>query len=130
MVNENTAYNRVYVRDCYVTLFDQLIDLLKECHDSKRNDARFNAMVTGNPGVGMSYFYLYVIYRIIKNPFLLGDWILVINSGDVFHMFYDGIFEEINPKEIKLNPKILRRKNSSRTTFWLELFYDFVYIVN
>jgi hypothetical protein len=100
MVNKNPKYGRVYVRRCYITLFDELVKLIRE--------GRFNAMITGNPGTGKSYFYLYVIFRFIKNPSLLGNWRLVINSGEQFHILNGDVFESIHPLEIQLNKDILR----------------------
>jgi hypothetical protein len=79
-----------------------------ECQSAENGNARFNAMITGNPGIGKSYFYLYVIFRFIKRPSMLGDWKLVINSGNVFHMFNDGVFEEVSFEKIRFTKKILR----------------------
>ena len=92
MVNLNPEYSRVYVRLCYVALFAKLVELVRK--------GRFNAMVTGNPGVGKSYFYLYVIFRFIKDPSLLGKWRLVINSGEHFHILNGDTFEAVHPPEI------------------------------
>ena len=92
MVNFNPEYSRVYVRPCYVTLFANLVELITE--------GRFNAMVTGNPGIGKSYFYLYAIFRFIKDPSLLGKWRLLINSGEHFHILNGDTFEAIDPPEI------------------------------
>ena len=92
MVNSNPEYSRIYVRPCYVTLFAKLVELITE--------GRFNAMVTGNPGIGKSYFYLYVIFRFIKDPSLLGKLRLVINSGANFHILNGDTFEAIDPTEI------------------------------
>ena len=97
MVNKNDEYGRVYVRHCYVTLFDELVKLIKE---RSIKGARFNAMMTGNPGIGKSYFYLYVIFRFIKEPSLLGNWKLVINSGAEFHILIGNTFQAIHPKKI------------------------------
>ena len=100
MVNKNPKYGRVYVRRCYVALFDELVKLIQE--------GRFNAMITGNPGIGKSYFYLYVIFRFIKDPSLLGNWRLVINSGEQFHVLNGDVFEAIHPLKIQLDKDILR----------------------
>ena len=57
-------------------------------------------MVTGSPGIGKSYFYLYAIFRFIKDPSLLGKWRLVINSGEHFHILNGDTFEAVHPPEI------------------------------
>eukprot|EP00475_Leptophrys_vorax_P035074 TRINITY_DN5741_c0_g1_i13.p1 TRINITY_DN5741_c0_g1~~TRINITY_DN5741_c0_g1_i13.p1 ORF type:complete len:479 (+),score=108.97 TRINITY_DN5741_c0_g1_i13:421-1857(+) len=100
MVNKNPNYRKVYVRRCYVALFEELVKLIQE--------GRFNAMITGNPGIGKSYFYLYVIFRFIKEPSLLGNWKLVINSGDDFHILNGSTFEVVHPDHIRLDENILR----------------------
>ena len=100
MVNEKPEYKRVYERPCYVDLFGELVKLIEE--------GRFNAMVTGNPGIGKSYFYLYVIFRFIKEPSLLGNWRLVINSGDEFLILIGDTFLAILPDEIRRKEDILR----------------------
>jgi hypothetical protein len=108
MENNNPEHGRVYVRRCYVALFDELVKLIQK--------RKFNAMITGNPGIGKSYFYLYVIFRFIKDPSLLGKWKLVINSGDDFHILNADVFESIDQDHIRLNTDILRLADGKTST--------------
>jgi hypothetical protein len=102
MVNRNWKCKKVFVRECYRSFFDSFVKELK-------NECGFNAMVTGNPGVGKSYFYLYVIYRFLWEPELIGRRRLLINSGDDFLLLESDLFIRVIPDtRLRMDPTILR----------------------
>lgn len=64
------------------------MDKVKSCFDIK-SDA--NMVVTGNPGIGKSYFYLYWIFRLTRQREVavkkLSSFKLVLNCGGRFHTY-------------------------------------------
>jgi hypothetical protein len=102
MVNNNPKHQILFARDCYRIMFDHILEDLQ-------NNVKFNAMVTGNPGVGKSYFYLYVIYRLLDDPILLSGISLIINSGNDFFRLDGDSFISIDPDTwLRMDSSILK----------------------
>ncbi len=53
----------VVVRECYLDLYEKV----RKCLDPWY--LRTSITITGNPGIGKSYFYLYCIFRLLKEKF-------------------------------------------------------------
>ena len=51
----NTELNQIYIRGCYDRIYDEYI---RKCK---------NTLIIGNPGIGKSYFTLYVAYRLLAD---------------------------------------------------------------
>lgn len=50
--------NRIFVRDCYVKLFDNIYN--------EENPPMHKIMVTGTPGIGKTFFLVYSAYRLVS----------------------------------------------------------------
>lgn len=59
-----TKYKAILERSAYATIFDELMSKVKLCFDRNR-DA--NMVLTGNPGIGKSRFYLYCMFRLARD---------------------------------------------------------------
>jgi hypothetical protein len=53
------AFSKLFVRDCYKELFEIILEFHK-------TDGSQGMIVTGNPGIGKSYFLFYCLFRFIK----------------------------------------------------------------
>lgn len=117
MINKNEDYPIVYIRQDYLDISEMMFAKIKI-------DRNFQAMVFGNPGIGKSYFYLYMIFKFIKENTLLCGRTLVINSDNSFFKFNSetGEFEEANPKEVKYDKNVLRlvdgKTSDNELTSW------------
>ena len=81
--------NRIFmVRPCYLKLFDLITEEARLCENA-------NIIVTGNPGIGKSRFYLYFLWKIIKEGLPEGYSHLVINCRDVYHFYENKEFIEL-----------------------------------
>ncbi|KAG9400025.1 hypothetical protein AC1031_010946 [Aphanomyces cochlioides] len=79
----------VFVRPCY----DELFKLLLEDIDERKQTVG----ITGHPGIGISRFYAYCVFRLTQEP-ILGR-ILVINCCQQTRIFEDGAFPFISTDE-------------------------------
>ena len=89
------------VRPCYLKLFDLIMK-------KARMYVNANIVVTGNPGIGKSRFYLYFIWRLIKEGLPKKFSHLVINCGGEYHVYEDKEFVMLLSKR-----EISRFKNSA-----------------
>jgi hypothetical protein len=97
MLNNNPQYNKLFVRPCYEDMFKLIVGRLQ-------TGKKFNAMVTGNPGIGKSYFYIYVAIKLATDPSLLGSWKLMINSSTQFYLLQGDSFVYV--EESALGPLV------------------------
>uniref|UniRef100_K3WBE4 Crinkler effector protein N-terminal domain-containing protein n=1 Tax=Globisporangium ultimum (strain ATCC 200006 / CBS 805.95 / DAOM BR144) TaxID=431595 RepID=K3WBE4_GLOUD len=82
-------YKKVLERDAYVVIFAELMKDVKFCLEVGMPS---NMTVTGNPGTGKSFFYLYCIFQLIyqcdsKYVEALPTFTLVINFREMFYQF-------------------------------------------
>ena len=110
MISLDAKYKVVYERSCYISMFSQLKSFLTDSDN-------FNAMVTGNPGIGKSYFYVYVIFMLLKNPDVLKGRRLLINSGKDFHLLDSTgtIFNRVHSASVRGDRDILRLVDGATT---------------
>jgi Crinkler effector protein N-terminal domain len=105
-------YNRIMIRDAYDVIFKELMDKMKLYLELK---SACNLVVTGNPGIGKSYFCLYCIFRLVcGHPEEVKELPLVVFN---FHThYYKHIastreFVELNEKEVRF---LCKQKNVLR----------------
>jgi hypothetical protein len=96
-------YTKIVERYAYTVLFDNLMSHAMSCFDSKRKPSA-NLVVTGNPGIGKSRFYLYCIFRILneQQEKLKAMSSFVLNYDGKYHR-YDASTREfilLNDKEV------------------------------
>ena len=123
MVNRNNAYGIVYIREDYVTIWQQISETIRK---KVVGDKHYNLsmMVSGNPGIGKSYFYLYIIFILLNDQRLLHGKFLVINSDNNFYKYNydDEYFESVDPSSVKDESKMLRlvdgKTSSNELTGW------------
>ncbi|KAL8003109.1 hypothetical protein Plhal703r1_c13g0065331 [Plasmopara halstedii] len=97
-------YAKIVERDAYAVVFAELMRKTKLCFEA---ESGANMVVTGNPGIGKSCFYLYCIFQLIFGNQVdvkeLASLDLVLNSGLFYHK-YDASkseFIELNEKEVR-----------------------------
>jgi hypothetical protein len=107
-------YTKIVERYAYTVLFDNLMDHAMSCFDSKRKPSA-NLVVTGNPGIGKSCFYLYCIFRILneQQEKLKAMLSFVLNYDGKFHRYNASTREFISTKEeeaipLKRQPNVLQ----------------------
>ena len=88
MQHPDTEKRVLLVRPCYLKLFDLVMA-------ESQKSINPNITVTGNPGIGKSIFYLYFIWRIIKEGLPSKFSHLVINCGDVYHFYENKEFIDL-----------------------------------
>lgn len=123
MINGNNSYGIIYIREDYETISNQIFDTIskKTVNNVHYN---FNIMVSGNPGIGKSYFYLFMIFKFLSANGLLCGKTLVINSDNNFFKYSntDCVFEDVNPFDVKFDKTVLRlidgRTSDSELTSW------------
>ncbi|KAK1940421.1 hypothetical protein P3T76_007872 [Phytophthora citrophthora] len=89
VIHPQQNYSAIVDRESYKVIFSELMDKVKDCFERK-TDA--NMVVTGNPGVGLSRFYLYFAFQLLQSH--VGKQVpersqfeLVLNSEDTFHKY-------------------------------------------
>lgn len=80
MINRNPSHREIYERDCYKTFFNQICDRINL-------QKHFLMSVTGDPGIGKSYFYLYCTFKFTKDLNLLKGLTLIINSQSSYKKY-------------------------------------------
>ncbi|KAF1328444.1 hypothetical protein FI667_g6803, partial [Globisporangium splendens] len=84
MAHPATDFRKIVVRKSYLVIFNELMQKAK-AHLEKGSDA--NMLVTGNPGIGKSRFYLYCIFRLVRDREILPPFQMVLNFGGDFHKY-------------------------------------------
>jgi hypothetical protein len=60
LLNENGR--QIWIRDCYERLANIIMDLYKERLNANVLTSRVGAVITGNPGIGKSFFLFYLLW--------------------------------------------------------------------
>ncbi|KAG1692491.1 hypothetical protein DVH05_025243 [Phytophthora capsici] len=88
MAQRVQKYKKVLERDAYRVIFSQLMGRVKEAFESR---PPVHLAVTGNPGTGKSWFYLYCIFRLVLSlkdeAVELHDIDLVLNFDNDFQLY-------------------------------------------
>ncbi|KAK1938051.1 hypothetical protein P3T76_009201 [Phytophthora citrophthora] len=99
MAHPVNRYRKILERDAYRVIYEQLMGRVKESFETR---SPANLVVTGNPGTGKSWFYLYCIFQLIlenkEEMEELPAFDLVLNF-DYDYQLYDAKTKEF----IKLN---------------------------
>eukprot|EP00644_Phytophthora_capsici_P003913 jgi/Phyca11/108643/e_gw1.15.666.1 len=103
--------SKLMERKAYTVIFAQLVEHVKDCFEFNRTSNNpglsSNVVVTGNPGIGKSWFYLYCIFQLIRNRERedikqLPPYELVMNYDDNF-VKYDAAraeFVRLNKEDV------------------------------
>ncbi|EEY70601.1 Crinkler (CRN) family protein [Phytophthora infestans T30-4] len=90
LAHPKTRFTKIMERDAYVVIFTELMNKAKLYLD-KDTGGDCSMVVTGNPGIGKSRFYLYCIFHLIFRTKVevkeLPSFDLVLNYGKIYHKF-------------------------------------------
>ncbi|EGZ27460.1 hypothetical protein PHYSODRAFT_387403, partial [Phytophthora sojae] len=123
MVTPMTQYPTIVERSCDVVIFEEMMRIAV-----KKLERQFSAelVVTGNPGVGKSRFYLYCAFRLIRGQAEgvvdLSKYALVLNYDDLYHQYCPRrqAFLGLSETEAIPVPNVIRLvdEESSRLRGW------------
>ncbi|TMW56464.1 hypothetical protein Poli38472_006474 [Pythium oligandrum] len=90
MIHEAPQNTRIMERKSYCVIFEGMLEHVTRCLTRKVSG---NVIVTGNPGIGKSHFYLYCIFRLITRQQdmvkRLPEFQLLLNCKDEYHLYDD-----------------------------------------
>jgi len=104
MITRNLSHRYIFIRECYNTLYAHVLTFLGNSSPGT------NLIISGNPGIGKSYFYLYCAIQLINDRFFATtNKILLLNSQNRYWKF-DGVsFVEFQyDDQISYDPNIIR----------------------
>jgi hypothetical protein len=95
--------SRIMIRDAYVVIFHALMDKVRSLLEEMSIS---NIVVTGNPGIGKSCFYLYCIFQLVHGhqEKVLALSSIVLNNDAQYHKYDPSKkeFLELNEREVLL----------------------------